>query len=143
MFGNKHLENIDQRISRLVDSITSLTNNVEKMGVQHENLRTDHSVLENRVTNNERDILNLRDMKSKLDLIGKTVSIGGIALVSGIMFSWNSLSTKADATASATTANSQRISVIEEQNADQSKIMTDMNAKILANREAIIARKGD
>lgn len=129
---------LDNRISTLTALVADLTSNMKIMVSRHDSLDQDQKSMSKRIDKNELDLQNLREVRTQIGLITRTVQWGGMGLICGVLFSWNSLSAKVDTVSAKTDTNAINITQLTKENIDEQKNLEEMRAKIIANREAIV-----
>ena len=130
---------LEGKISAMVDSISKLTIMVEKGAMQQESLMRSHGELDRRVDKNEAEIRHLENTHAKVETVSQLARWGGIALVSAIVGSWLTLSSRVDMTASRTDTNTLNITQLQADSKATNEQLADLQKRVTDNREAIIS----
>ena len=130
---------LDGKISAMVDSISKLTIMVEKGAMQQESLMRSHGELDRRVDKNEAEIRHLENTHAKVETVSQLARWGGIALISAILGSWLTLSSRVDMAVSRADTNSLNITQLQVDNKATNEQLADLQKRVTDNREAIIS----
>jgi hypothetical protein len=130
---------LDGKISAMVDSISKLTIMVEKGAMQQESLMRSHGELDRRVDKNEAEIRHLENTHAKVETVSQLARWGGLALISAIVGSWLTLSARVDMTASRTDTNTLNITQLQADSKATNEQLADLQKRVTDNREAILS----
>ena len=121
------LGDIPQKLDRLDMTITQLSKD-------HQQTRADllqtQTNFQSELEKIQRDVGELKTSKTRIDTLGEWFKWGGIALVSGIVGSWYTLSNDVRDTQSKTASNDQRIMIIEKQGDQTSRTLDEIRNKL-------------
>lgn len=132
-------QDLDGKISAMVDSISKLTIMVEKGAMQQESLMRSHGELDRRVDKNEAEIRHLENTHAKVETVSQLARWGGLALISAIVGSWLTLSARVDMTVSRTDTNTLNITQLQVDNKATNEQLADLQKRVTDNREAILS----
>ena len=130
---------LEGKIAAMVDSISKLTLMVEKNTMQQESLMRSHGELDRRVDKNEAEIRRLENTSTKVETVSQLARWGGIALISAILGSWLTLSSRVDMAVSRSDTNSLNITQLQVDNKATNEQLADLQKRVTDNREAIIS----
>lgn len=138
MFGKSRFDEMGQQLKAIVDTQSKISMNMEKISIEHKVLSEDQTSLGKRLDCAEGEIRTFQNLSAKVDMFVKLIQWGGLALISAIMFSWNSMSNKIDVTEKKTDTNTLAITANDRNDEDDQKQLDELKSRTAKNREDIL-----
>lgn len=138
MFGRSQNNDFNQQMKTVTDTLTKISMTMEKMAVEHKVMVDDQTSLGKRLDCAEGEIRGFQSLSAKVDMFVKLIQWGGLALISAIVFSWNSMSNKIDTTTAKTDTNAIAITANDRNDEDDQKQLDELKARVGKNREDIL-----
>ncbi|EXE12711.1 hypothetical protein ACDI99_05790 [Acinetobacter radioresistens] len=121
------LSDVPQQLDRLDMTIKQLSKDNQQTRNDLQQTQTNFQIELEKI---RRDVGELKTSKTRIDTLGEWFKWGGIALLSGILGSWLTLSSDVRATQTKTNNNDQRIMSLEKQGDQTLRILDEIRNKL-------------